>query len=269
MAYDKIVDSIYLDNGLTEIAAAIREKTATTELLSFPTGMAAAIGAIKAGGGAVSKGAIYVSYPVGSTCTLTNGSEIFAAPDTSGSTMFIVDPGTWTASISNGSENASKSVTVAMFEYQQLTIFYGLVLVPNLDITWTPAKNNTSSSTMEILADGRLKFVVKKGSNGTTAVNAHFCSSAVDVTEFTRMEMYYSVQSTGSGTLPLLRSGISASNKDNLSMSSVFRSGSYMIKQGGMQWFDLSDCTGLMYLYTGWLKDTADATYCVDSFVLK
>lgn len=51
MAYDKSVDSAALDAGLTAIADAIREKGGTTESLSFPDGMEAAVYAIEAGGG--------------------------------------------------------------------------------------------------------------------------------------------------------------------------------------------------------------------------
>lgn len=51
MAYDKVVDSTVLDNGLTAIANAIREKGGTTDSLAFPDAMVTAIGAIEAGGG--------------------------------------------------------------------------------------------------------------------------------------------------------------------------------------------------------------------------
>lgn len=50
MAKDKAVDSAVLNAGLTSIADAIREKAGTTEALSFPAGMAAAIAGIETGG---------------------------------------------------------------------------------------------------------------------------------------------------------------------------------------------------------------------------
>lgn len=52
MAYDKVVDSSVLDAGLKQIADAIREKGGTSDNLAFPAGMAEAIAAIEAGGGA-------------------------------------------------------------------------------------------------------------------------------------------------------------------------------------------------------------------------
>lgn len=51
MAYDKVVDSAVLDAGLKQVADAIREKGGTSDNLAFPTGMAAAVSAIQAGGG--------------------------------------------------------------------------------------------------------------------------------------------------------------------------------------------------------------------------
>lgn len=49
MAYDKVVDSSELDTQLTSIADAIRNKTGSTDPLSFPAGMTAAIEGIETG----------------------------------------------------------------------------------------------------------------------------------------------------------------------------------------------------------------------------
>ena len=51
MAYDKLVDSSFLDAGLKSIADAIRAKGGTSDSLAFPTAMAEAVAAIEAGGG--------------------------------------------------------------------------------------------------------------------------------------------------------------------------------------------------------------------------
>lgn len=51
MAYDKVVDSAQLNAGLTTIANAIREKAGVSDNFTFPSGFAAAIAAIEAGGG--------------------------------------------------------------------------------------------------------------------------------------------------------------------------------------------------------------------------
>lgn len=49
MAYDKVVDSSVLDDGLQQIADAIREKGGTSASLAFPNAMAEAIAAIPTG----------------------------------------------------------------------------------------------------------------------------------------------------------------------------------------------------------------------------
>lgn len=53
MAYDKVVDSAVLDEGLKQIADAIREKAGTTDALAFPRAMADAIAAIQGGGATI------------------------------------------------------------------------------------------------------------------------------------------------------------------------------------------------------------------------
>ena len=53
MAYDKVVDSAVLDEGLKQIADAIREKAGTTDALAFPQAMADAIAAIQGGGATI------------------------------------------------------------------------------------------------------------------------------------------------------------------------------------------------------------------------
>ena len=49
MAYDKVVDSTVLENGLTQIADAIREKTGTGGTLAFPSGFVSAIEGLSGG----------------------------------------------------------------------------------------------------------------------------------------------------------------------------------------------------------------------------
>ena len=51
MAFDKVVDSAALDAGMKSVADAIRAKTGTTDLLSWPDGFKAAVEGIQTGGG--------------------------------------------------------------------------------------------------------------------------------------------------------------------------------------------------------------------------
>ena len=55
MAYDKVVDSTVLDNGLTAIAGAVRTKGGTSASLAFPTGIVNAINALPSGGSTLTK----------------------------------------------------------------------------------------------------------------------------------------------------------------------------------------------------------------------
>lgn len=67
------------------------------------------------GGGAtgpLKKSAIVVSYPAGSTCTVTNGSDSYTALDTSGAAAFIVEPGTWTVTATDGDKTTSTTVII-------------------------------------------------------------------------------------------------------------------------------------------------------------
>lgn len=57
---------------------------------------------------------VKVTYPAGAVCTLTKGETVLTAPDTSGSTTFVVyDPGDWTVKATDGEKTVSVVVTVA------------------------------------------------------------------------------------------------------------------------------------------------------------
>ena len=83
------------------------------------------------GGGAtgpLKKAAIVVSYPTGSTCTVTNGSNTYTALDTSGSAAFSVEAGTWTVTATDGTDTASESVTVAVGEWVEVSLFFAFFI---------------------------------------------------------------------------------------------------------------------------------------------
>lgn len=53
-----------------------------------------------------------VTYPAGSTCTCTNGTDELQAPDTSGGVFFYIpSAGSWTVSCTDGTKTASSTVT--------------------------------------------------------------------------------------------------------------------------------------------------------------
>ena len=56
---------------------------------------------------------INITYPAGSTCTCSDGSTTFTAPDTSGTWACIVpNTGTWTVSCTDGTESESENVSI-------------------------------------------------------------------------------------------------------------------------------------------------------------
>lgn len=68
---------------------------------------------------------IQVTYPVGSSCTCTNGTRTYRAKDTSGSCVFNVkDPGNWTVSCTDGTDSDSKTVTVANYDSISVKLAY-------------------------------------------------------------------------------------------------------------------------------------------------
>lgn len=73
MAYDKVIDSAFLDDGLTAIADKIREKGGTTDALVFPNDFVTAIDEIE--GGSVPKKYIVTASEV----QIATGSHVLAA----------------------------------------------------------------------------------------------------------------------------------------------------------------------------------------------
>lgn len=89
---------------------------------------------------------ISVTYPVGSTCTCTFSYEgetimTYTAPDTSGSYTFTVsNTADWVVSCTNGTQTASKTVSITQDEQSESVVLaYQLVLYnagdKNLDVT--------------------------------------------------------------------------------------------------------------------------------------
>ena len=78
---------------------------------------------------------INVTYPAGSTCTATDGSTTLNAPDTTGMWVCIVpNAGTWTVSCTNGTENASTTVSItADGQSATVKLAYDLVLYDSGD----------------------------------------------------------------------------------------------------------------------------------------
>lgn len=265
MAFDRVVDSAYLNSGLTEIAEAIRRKGETTASLAFPTEMAAAIEAIKAGaGGAIGEAVLRVGYPAGAVCTVTKGSKSYTALDTSGAAVFVLEPGDWTVTATQDGASVSNSVSLNALEYKETLLAFAFTMLPNADITWTEKKTN-SSYVMNAYAT-RLQFTVAAGSSSLSN-NAHFYSTAVDVTGFSKVTVHYGVISQGTGSAPTMRFGFGPDTNGSLTNSSYYQFTDTIWDQKTVT-ANISALTGMMYFYIGWVKDVSATTFYVDSIVL-
>ena len=114
MAFDKIIDSAQLESDLTSVAAAIRAKGATADPLSFPAGFVSAVNNIFTSS---AFGYIVANFPTTATsCTCSSGGTVLeadAAGLARGQFVFEVPAaGTWTVTISSGTDTKSKSVSI-------------------------------------------------------------------------------------------------------------------------------------------------------------
>lgn len=76
--------------------------------------------------------AVSVTYPSGSTCTCTKGTNILTTKgDTSGSYMFIIpEAGTWTVSCTNGTKSKSETVSISRYgQVETVVLSYSLEIL--------------------------------------------------------------------------------------------------------------------------------------------
>lgn len=169
---------VVTDTELTNVANSIREKSGTTESLSWPTEYISAIEDIQTGSGELFA-AIGVTYPEGSTCTATNGIMSVTAPDTNGYALFGVFNPTevWTISCMDNQENTdSQNVTVSTYaQIKEITLTYNKIDIANCTITHNALIYNGSAQepTFTITYDGvQLVEGIDYTSNHTKGTNA-------------------------------------------------------------------------------------------------
>lgn len=141
---------------------------------------------------------IAVTWPAGSTCTCENGSTVLTAPDTSGSYTFTVtNTGTWTVSCTNGTENASESVSITAAEQCETVVLkYDLVLVgggsKHEDVTggWTSAR---TEYTIE-LTEQHLKITGAAGGLTGYVTTANFNTALL--ADYNAVVMTYTLATT-------------------------------------------------------------------------
>ena len=171
----------------------------------------------RGGGGVKLFAVISVTYPAGSVCTCTKGTKAYKAKNTSGLALFAVpETGTWTVSCTNGTENASTTVSITV-DGQSATakLAYNLRLFDNgdecTDVTggWTisdyqfgypPASDMLIKPT---ITDRILLY----GEDGAEIVGMGTANS-IDLTEYSKLSVDFETLGTyaayTSGTLYLL-----------------------------------------------------------------
>lgn len=108
---------------------------------------------------------INVTYPVGSTCSATDGTTTLTAPDTSGSWACVVpNTGTWTVTCTDGSNTATKSISITT-DGQSNTTALAYVGLPTFEYTgsYTTADDGNNNWRIKFLTSGTLTFSKLQG----------------------------------------------------------------------------------------------------------
>lgn len=158
----KIVDSVELDNGLTEIANAVRQKGGTTDQLSFPHGISQAIGSIPTDKSGMNKQICFASGTVNSTKATT----------VSGVRITVEKTGTYTVSWTAWrNRNTGTHGTQLYYSY-----IIGEGAIGSEYTTWSNTYGQVVKLTDVSLTEGT-QIYVKARSSGTTYITgvANLC----------------------------------------------------------------------------------------------
>ena len=120
----------YLTNttDLTKVAAAIREKGGTSDLLVYPDGFVTAIQAIQTG----TELKIIASVTSGATVTATKGSLSVSGTSVNGTcTLVVPEEGEWTVSATLGGETSISNTVNFAFSYAISLVFISTTLNDN------------------------------------------------------------------------------------------------------------------------------------------
>lgn len=155
------------------------------------------------GGGAKLFAVIGVTYPVGSVCTCTQGTKTYKAKNTSGLALFAVPKvGDWTVSCTDGTDTASKTVTINVEGQAKIVeLSYKDYLLNGETQTYTFAAH--AQAVNKNAPDGKIGTVTS-GSSGTTLTGSWngvwATDKVIDLTEFDSLVFDVTVNSmTGWG----------------------------------------------------------------------
>lgn len=132
---------------------------------------------------------INVTYPAGSTCTVSKGGITLSAPDTSGAWACTVpEAGTWTVTATDGTDTATETVEITVTgQCEIVELGYSLILFDNGDehtpITggWSFYRSNTNQITAAI-TDGKIGISISKNEYNRSA-NA-YTTNAIDTSGY-------------------------------------------------------------------------------------
>lgn len=147
---------------------------------------------------------IAVTYPAGSICTCVSGTKTLKARDTSGKALFNVTVGEWTVSCTDGTDTASKAVSITS-EGQAVSVelSYRLYLYKNGDKctdvggNWSFSKEYSDGASISYGAD---KVTISLESVHLQYMGVCFWYKKIDITNYSKLCMLVSYNSASSAT---------------------------------------------------------------------
>lgn len=186
---------------------------------------------------------IHVTYPVGSTCTATDGVTTLTAPDTSGAWDCVVpNAGTWTVRITDGAQSDAKTVTItengkiesAWLSYARYIVKDGVLTDIGLSKPMISGRSTTVTQ-----KDG---YVYVKNPSTNNTVTGILSGVMIDTTHATRIVASLEIASAGaSGTQ-------SKFNGTGLALTKRFNYSSLDKAAAGIEHETISSKTGIMTL---------------------
>lgn len=126
------------------------------------------IGRTNSGSGGSAFAFIVVSYPIGSTCTCTNGTKTLRAKGTTGNFVFnIPSADTWTVSCTDGQHTSSKTVIITSEgQSESVTLLYRLYILKDgvIDSQFSWSKYGTTS--FDVFSNGVISCSSNPGNQG-------------------------------------------------------------------------------------------------------
>lgn len=186
---------------------------------------------------------INITYPAGSTCTVTDGTTTLTAPDTSGTWACAVpNAGTWTITTTDGTYTGEKTVSITgSGQVLSVTVNYDLMIYSrgeiNEDIGITTDGYSYAGSNTKKVTFGETSIVIASGNNIAGTQNQ------VDVTNFSSLRVIMK-STTSNLTQPWCAlCSVKAATSTNLISRTSADSASEKVSR-----IDLSGMSGMYYI---------------------